>query len=236
MRHWQQTVRNFPAAIPRRMRDFRELPLKGAIFDFDGTLVDSMYMWKEIDREYLKRYGHEMTDDLQQAIEGMSQDEMSEYFRNRYHIPRTNREMQEEWFEMARYKYLHEVQLKPGVREMLQYLKDRQIPMAVATSFVNEIMEPCLERLGIRDMFQAIVTTQDAGCGKESPAVFLRAAEMIGAEPSRCVVFEDLPVGLRSAKNVGMTTVAVFDAYSEDREEEKRKYADYSVRTMDELL
>ncbi|MBQ0100414.1 MAG: HAD family phosphatase, partial [Lachnospiraceae bacterium] len=65
------------------MRDFRELPLKGAIFDFDGTLVDSMYMWKEIDREYLKKYGHEMTDDLQQAIEGMSQDEMSEYFRNR---------------------------------------------------------------------------------------------------------------------------------------------------------
>lgn len=218
------------------MRKLRELSLTGAIFDFDGTLVDSMYMWKEIDREYLGRYGHEMTDDLQEAIEGMSQDEMSEYFRDRYHIPRTNREMQEEWFDMARYKYLHEVPLKPGVEETLRYLKENGIPMAVATSFVNEILEPCLVRLGVRDRFQAIVTTQDVGCGKESSAVFLAAAEKLGARPESCVVFEDLPVGLKSAKEAGMMTVAVDDAYSSDRVDEKRKYSDIYVMTMDELL
>ena len=218
------------------MLEISGFPIHGAIFDFDGTLVDSMFLWREIDYEYLKKYGHEMTDDLQEAIEGMSQDEMSEYFRNRYHIPQSNREMQEEWLDMARHKYLYEVQLKPGVKRFLSVLYRAEIPMAVASSFVKEIMEPCLNRLGILDYFSAIVTTQDAGCGKGSPEVFLKAAECIQRKPEECIVFEDLPAGLKSAKEAGMVTVSVYDEYSRDREAQKKEFADISVYSMDELL
>lgn len=218
------------------MDRFKELPVKGAVFDFDGTLVDSMYMWKDIDREYLSRHGHEMTPDLQVEIEGMSQDEMCEYFRTRYRIRQSNEEMQKEWFDMARCKYLHEVQLKPGMKNLLSYFRERGIRIAVATSFVKAIVEPCLERLGVLDFFESIVTTDEAGVGKGSPEVFVKAAAAIGVSPAECVAFEDLPIGLLSAKKAGMYTVAVYDRYSEGREEMKKESADFFIVSADELL
>ena len=208
---------------------------KGAVFDFDGTLVDSMNMWTDIDIEYLARYGHEFTADLQTDIEGMSTDEMAFYFRKRYGIPRTNEEMRNDWEMMSRDKYLHEIPLKPHVKEFLTRLKENGIKLAIATSTELTIAVPCLEKHGITEYFDAIATTTEAGCGKPEPDVYLLAAERLSLDPSECIAFEDLPAGLLSAKRAGMYTVSVYDEFSKDREEEKTALSDMHITDFIEI-
>lgn len=209
---------------------------KGAVFDFDGTLVDSMNMWTDIDIEYLARYGHRFTADLQTDIEGMSTDEMAVYFRNRYGIPRTNSEMREDWEEMSREKYLYEIPLKPYVREFLVLLRKSGIKTAVATCTELSIARRSLETHGILGMFDAMATTTEAGCGKPAADVYLLAAERLGLDPSECIAFEDLPAGIESAKNAGMFTVAVDDSFSRDKEAQKREMSDLFIYDFSQLL
>lgn len=209
---------------------------KGAVFDFDGTLVDSMNMWTDIDIEYLARYGHEFTADLQKDIEGMSTDEMAVYFRNRYGIQRTNQQMREDWEEMSREKYLKEIPLKPHVPEFLSYLESLGIKMGIATSTELSIALPCLERFSIEKYFDTITTTTEAGCGKPAPDVYLLAVRRMGLLPSDCIAFEDLPAGIMAAKAAGIYTAAVYDSFSEDREEEKRSLSDMFISDFSELL
>jgi len=209
---------------------------KAIIFDFDGTLVDSMNMWTDIDIEYLGRYGKTFSEDLQRDIEGMSTAEMCVYFRERYQIPQTNEEMINAWTEMSRHKYLYEIGLKAGVREFLEHCREKKIRMAIATSTELDIAIPCLKTHGIDGYFETVATTTEAGIGKPDPAVFLLAAKRLGLEPSECIAFEDLPAGIRAAKAAGMTVIAVDDSFSHDREEEKRELADRYIKDFFELL
>ena len=215
------------------MMDIRKF--KAAVFDFDGTIVDSMNLWTEIDIEYLARYGHGFSEDLQKHIEGMSTDEMAVYFRNTYGIPRTNEEMKRDWTEMSIEKYLYEVQLKPGVLEFLQLLKEYGIRTAIATSTEKDILLPFLKKRNLTDYFDAFATTTEAGKGKPEPGVFLLAAERIRTDPKHCIAFEDLPLGILSAKNAGMFTVGVDDSYSRDRISEKIALSDHFIRDYREL-
>lgn len=208
---------------------------KGAVFDFDGTLVDSMNMWTEIDIEYLARYGHEFTADLQTDIEGMSTDEMAVYFRKRYNIPRTNQEMREDWEEMSREKYLHEIQLKPNVKKFLDYVKNNGLKIAIATSTELSIALPCLKSHEISGYFDAVATTTEAGCGKPAPDVYLLAAKKLELKPMECIAFEDLPAGIEAAKKAGMFTVAVDDSFSSDRVDEKKALSDMFIFNYREI-
>ena len=97
--------------------------IKAVLFDLDGTLVDSMWMWGAIDVEYLGRHGLEVPAGLQQAIEGMSFSETAIYFKERFCLPDSLDVIKAEWISMSREKYAHEVPLKPGAREFLEYLK-----------------------------------------------------------------------------------------------------------------
>lgn len=209
---------------------------KAFIFDFDGTLVDSMNMWTDIDVEYLGRFGKEFSEDLQRDIEGMSTAEMCVYFRERYQIPQTNEEMICAWTEMSRHKYLYEIGLKPGVREFLKRCRESGIPLGIATSTELDIAIPCLETHGIDSYFQTVATTTEAGAGKPDPAVFLLAAKRMGFDPRDCIAFEDIPAGILAAKAAGMRVIAVDDSFSADRAEEKRQLADRFVRDFHELL
>lgn len=105
--------------------------IEAVIFDLDGTLVDSMWMWKTIDIEYLARFGLEFPQDLQSSIEGMSFSETAVYFKKRFNLPDSIDQIKSDWNQMAWDKYLYEVPLKEGVREFLEYLKERQFPQAL---------------------------------------------------------------------------------------------------------
>ena len=119
--------------------------IKAVIFDLDGTLVDSMWMWKSIDMEYLGRYGHQCPETLQREIEGMSFSETAAYFKDHFAIPQSLEEIKAEWIRMAMDKYRHEVPLKKGVLAFLNALKIHNIKAGIATSNGRELAEAVLE-------------------------------------------------------------------------------------------
>ncbi len=209
---------------------------KAVIFDLDGTLVDSMWMWKEIDREYLGRFELPLPEDLQGAIEGMSFSETACYFKERFQIPDSLEQIKKNWNEMAWEKYEKQVPLKAGAHRFLDLLKEQHIAMAIATSNSRELVEMVTKVHGIYDYFSVIVTGCDVHKGKPAPDVYLKAAEGIHVRPEECLVFEDIVQGIMAGKNAGMRVCAVEDKYSMFQEEQKRALADYYICTYDEIL
>lgn len=206
------------------------------IFDLDGTLVDSMWMWKSIDVEYLGRYGIEVPENLQKEIEGLSFSETAVYFKEHFSIEESLEEIQATWLEMADYKYRYEVPLKTGVQEFLAYAKKTGKKMAIASSNSKALVEATLTAHHVIEYFDVIVTCDEVEHSKPAPDVYLRAAEVLGVHPSKCVVFEDIIHGIMAGKAAGMTTYAVHDAYTEKMEQEKREAADGYIYDYSELV
>lgn len=201
--------------------------IKAVIFDLDGTLVDSMWMWKAIDIEYLQRYNIECPDDLQDKIEGMSFTEVAMYFKERFSLPVTIDEIKKAWNEMAYDKYCHEVPLKDGILELLAELKKRGIKTGIATSNSRELVDAVIASLNIEFYFDEIHTSCEVAKGKPAPDIYLLVAKCLGVDPKDCLVFEDLPLGIMAGKSAGMKVCAVNDEYSKDLAEEKKRLADY---------
>lgn len=201
--------------------------VKAVIFDLDGTLVDSMWMWERIDFEYLKKFGIEYTDNLQGQVEGMSFSEVAVYFKERFSLSDSLEQIKNDWNEMAYDKYLHEVPLKPGMLELLSYLKTSGIKAGIATSNSLTLVDAVIDSLDIRFYFDEIHTACEVEKGKPSPDIYLLVARCLGVDPKECLVFEDLPLGIMAGKNAGMKTCVVPDEYSAQMEKEKRELADY---------
>lgn len=210
--------------------------IKAVIFDLDGTLMDSMWMWTDIDIEYLGRYGYELPDDLQKEIEGMGFTETAQYFKKRFGIPETIDEMKEEWNRMAYDFYANRVQLKPGAKRFLEEIRFRGLKTGIASSNSRSLILACLEQNGIAGQFDCIMTSCEVAHGKPSPDIYLRTAEMLGVLPSECLVFEDVPMGILAGKNAGMRVCAMEDAHAADQKEKICALAQYYIRNYDEVL
>lgn len=206
------------------------------IFDLDGTLVDSMWMWKSIDIEYLGRFGIPFPEDLQHSIEGMSFSETAVYFKKRFDLPDSLDQIKRDWNEMAWKKYMYEVPVKEGARELLQYLKENNIPAGIATSNSRQLTELIIEKHNLSGYFASIRTSCEVDKGKPSPDIYLLVARDLQADPSRCLVFEDVPQGIMAGKNAGMKVCAVYDEFSEVYAKTKKRLADYYVRSLKEVL
>lgn len=210
--------------------------IEAVIFDLDGSLVDSMWLWKAVDIEYLGRFGIPLPEDLQSRIEGMSFMETAVYFKEHFPIPDSLEEIMETWNKMAWDKYLHEVPLKRGIPEFLEGCRKRGILLGIATSNSRELVENVLGAHGLRDRFGSIMTGSEVMKGKPSPDIYLAAAEQLGIMPERCLVFEDIVPGILAGKNAGMRVCAVEDAYSSAAREEKIRLADYYIEDYADLL
>lgn len=214
----------------------QELLQKDAvIFDLDGTLVDSMWMWKAIDIEYLGRHGHEYPPFLQKDIEGMSFSETAVYFKRKFGIPDSVEEIKQTWIEMSIEKYRTEVPLKDGAKWFLEYLNESGIRAGIATSNGREMVDAVLHSLGISEYFQVIATACEVAAGKPAPDIYLHVARRLRAEPGKCMVFEDVPAGIAAGKAAGMTVCAVEDEYSAHMREEKMALADYYIEGYGQL-
>ena len=209
---------------------------KAVIFDLDGTLVDSMWMWKAIDIEFLGRYGYELPENLQREIEGMSFMETAVYFKDRFSLPLSLDEIKQIWTQMSIDKYRHQVSLKPGAREFLEFLKTHGIKAGIATSNGREMVDAVIESLKISSYFQVVTTACEVAAGKPAPDIYLKVAGHLKTEPERCMVFEDIPAGILAGKRAGMTVCAVDDEFSRDLREEKCSLADYFINDYYELL
>lgn len=203
--------------------------IEAVIFDLDGSLVDSMWLWKAIDIEYLGRFGVPLPERLQNDIEGMSFHETALYFKERFLIPDSLDQIKEDWNRMAWDKYAKEVPLKPGVQEFLDGCRARGIRLGIATSNSRELMENIALVHGLKDYFTCILTGSEIKRGKPAPDIYLEVAERLGVEPVKCLVFEDIIPGIQAGKNAGMRVCAVEDVYSLDQREDKMALADYYV-------
>jgi len=210
--------------------------VKAVIFDLDGTLVDSMWMWKQIDIDYLGRFGYEVPDDLQDSIEGMSFTETAEYFKNRFNIPDSLEQIKSDWNAMAWDLYANQVPLKAGVADFLEMLRQKEIKLGIATSNSRELVELVTKKNQIHSYFQTIRTSCDVNKGKPAPDIYLKVAEDLCVDPKDCLVFEDVVQGIMAGKNAGMTVCAVKDAYSEKQDVEKKECSDYYIDSYVELL
>lgn len=209
---------------------------KAIIFDLDGTLVDSMWMWKQIDIEYLALYGYELPETLQVEIEGMSFTEVAIYFKEKFLIEDSIEAIQDKWLEMARDKYMYETPLKDGIDLFIKEAYERGILMGIASSNSRELVETILDVHNIRRYFTSIHTCCEVEKGKPAPDIYLLVADELQVTPNECLVFEDIPAGLMAGKSAGMKTCAVWDQYSIPYEDEKRDVADYYIHTYHDLL
>ncbi|MDO4322054.1 MAG: HAD family phosphatase [Lachnospiraceae bacterium] len=209
---------------------------KAVIFDLDGTLMDSMWLWADIDIEYLGRYGHELPRDLQTEIEGMGFTETALYFKERFHLPDSIEEIKREWNRMAYDKYARAVRPKPGAASFLRHIRSRGIKTGIASSNSRELIAACLASNGMKDCFDCVTISCDVARGKPAPDVYLSAASSLGVEPESCLVFEDVPMGIRAGRSAGMQVCAVEDRHSMDQRQEIRRLADYYIRSYDEIL
>lgn len=209
---------------------------KGVIFDLDGTLIDSMWLWHQIDVDYLNSKNLEVPEDLQRNIEGKSFRETAIYFKERFKLSETIEEIMDIWNIMSFDMYTTKVTLKPGVFEILEYIKSKGMKTAIATSNSSHLANAVLKSMKIDTYFDSVITACDVTLGKPNPQIYLTAAEKINIEPEKCFVFEDIPNGILAAKNAGMTTCAVEDKYSLDIKDIKIDLADYYTRDFNEFL
>ncbi len=213
-----------------------KIQIKGVIFDLDGSLVDSMWMWKAIDVEFLGRYHNEVPERLTDAIEGMSFTETAAYFKETFQLPLSVDEIKDTWIQMAYDKYSHEVGFKPGVKAFLDYLKEMQIPIGIATSNSRSLVNAVLKSLNAETYFHTVVTACDVNKGKPAPDIYLFAANAMQVNPKDCLVFEDVPAGIMAGKNAGMRVIAVQDDFSNHQNEQKRQLADGYITDYAEIL
>ncbi len=210
--------------------------IEAVLFDLDGSLVDSMWIWRDIDIAYLGSFGIPLPEGLQEDIEGMSFSETAEYFKKRFQLPDSVEEIKETWNRMAWDKYTHQVPLKDGAGEFIHYCRNHGIRLGIASSNSRTLVEKVMEVHGLIHCFDGIVTACDVEKGKPAPDVYLEAARVCGVSPDKCLVFEDIVPGILAGKAAGMKVCAVWDAYSEYQNAEKRAASDYFIKDYREIM
>ena len=210
--------------------------LDAVIFDLDGTLVDSMWVWEKVDETFLGQLGIEVPSDMNKDLEGKSFTETAIYFKERFKLEMSVEEIKQSWNEMGWEFYTHQVPLKKGVKEFLEFLSEQGIKMGIATSNSIELVRAVLKALDIERYFVQIRTSCEVGRGKPFPDIYLKVAEDLQVDPSRCLVFEDIPNGVRAGKNAGMTAWGVLDRQEAALWEETKDLADDHITDYHEAI
>lgn len=211
--------------------------IQAVIFDIDGTLVDSMGVWYDIDVEYFKVLGIPMPPTVQKDIEGMSFTETAIYFKETFQIEeKTIDDIKLDWIRMAHEKYLYEIKAKPGAREFMKFLKDKGIKVGCATSNDKMLAMAALQPHGFKEKVDSVRTACEVCKGKPAPDIYLKVAEDLGVPPENCLVFEDIPNGMRAGKAAGMTVIGVEDEHAKKYKNEIDEICDYFIKDYYDML
>ena len=210
--------------------------IKAAIFDLDGTLVDSMWVWEQIDIDYLSSKGHTPPPNLKDDITHLTFKQTAEYFKNRFNLPDSIEEITSSWNSMAYDYYSTEVKLKEGALDFLNKLKSSGIKIGLATSNSLHLLEATLKNNGIYDIFDAITVTDEVKKSKNNPDVYLLAAKKLNVQAKDCIVFEDIIEAVKGAKLAGMKVVGVYDTHSDDQKDILKETCDKYILSYNELL
>ncbi len=205
------------------------------IFDFDGTLVDSMPHWSEKMRNILRVTNTPCPADIIRRITPLGDIGTAKYFREELGVPLTDAEMFAMMDEYALPKYRDVIGLKEGVREYLALLRENGGTLHVLTASPHKMVDPCLRRLGIFDWFGNVWSCDDFGTVKSNPAIYTEAVRRIGTTVGDAVFFDDNIGAVRTAAQAGLYTVGVYDATGEEFAEELKQTADRYIRTFGEI-
>ena len=206
-----------------------------AIFDMDGTLVDSMGFWNQLADEYLARHGiPPMTPELKEESDALTMTGSAELFIREFGLTDTVEEICAEVNGLMEEHYRTDVPLKPGAVTCLERMRAAGFKMGVASSTAPELLDICLRRLGVRDYFEFLLSCEEVGAGKTRPDVYFEAARRLGGAPEDTVVFEDILMAARTAKTAGFPLGVIYDANSDADQEQLKTLANCHIRRWDE--
>lgn len=207
-----------------------------AIFDMDGTLIDSTSLWHEIDKTFFAKRNMELPSDYAQHIVHLGLTEAAKYTKNTYHLEESIQDIMDEWHQMSLDMYKYEVALKPGALELLKLLKKNNIKMAIATANDEELYRPCIERLGIEQYFDYVADVNTTKEGKQSAKIYLDLAKKMSSKPENTLVLEDMPTCIKTVFKEGFITIAVYDNASKQYETDKINNSHLYIKSFNELL
>lgn len=203
--------------------------IKCAIFDFDGTLYDSMFVWDSVGETYLNSLGKKPKPSLREDIRALSLYQSACYLKDEYHLSLSVEDIMQGINQTVENFYINQVLPKEGVVEFLQRIKQAGIKMCIATASDKYHIQSALKRCGIDQYFEQIFTCEEVGHGKDEPVIFQKAMEYFGADRANTIVFEDAIHAVKTAKQDGFKVVAVFDE-SEKRQGEMCQLADCYIK------
>ena len=209
-----------------------------AIFDMDGTLIDSMPYWDRLTAEYLEslHLPPEEHLDLKDAVETMSMVESAEYFQQALDLDKTPEEIVLEMGDLMDKHYQEDIQLRAGVKDFLEGMRAEGVPMCVLTLTPAPLAYACLDRLGVAEYFAFILCSDDVGLGKDKPEIFAQTAWEFGVYPMETIVFEDSHYAARAAKQAGCTVVGIFEQTHEEHWPMMQRICDETVMDWEEAM
>lgn len=207
------------------------MKIRGAIFDVDGTLLDSMFIWDTIGEKYLKSIGCAPKKDINEVFKNMSLYQAACYYQSEYGVTLSIEEIMKGVNAMLEQYYRDEVPLKTEIAELAVQLYNEGTKLCIATATDRYLVDAALSRLKIRSYFSEIFTCNEVGHGKDEPHIFEAALNFLGTEKSKTFVFDDALYAIRTAKNAGFPVVAVYDSH-EPRSNEVYRLADWYLGGM----
>jgi len=211
------------------------MKIKGAIFDLDGTLIDSMPLWENLGIDFLKSIGISPSTQLKETLKTMSLAEAAQYFQKQFNVNISDGDIINRLGKMIERQYRESIAIKKSAKSFIQRLHDKNIKMCIATANVHTLTQAALKRLDVYHYFEGIITFNEAEVGKDDPQFFLKALELITTPVEETVVFEDSLHAAKSAKKAGFKVAVVYDESSKDDMLELKKIADWYIYSYDEL-
>lgn len=210
--------------------------IKGAIFDLDGTLLDSLGVWYDVDVKFFKNHKIEMPKDYQDAVKNMHFPTAAFYTKERFSLPDSVESIIDEWRELCFEAYENSIRLKDGAYEFIKYLRENNIKIAYATANEENLCKAVLTANGVWDCFSVKSYVSETEKSKAEPDVYLLAANRLGVSPKDCIVFEDILQGVKGAKKGNFTVCGVYDIFSDKDSEEIKRNADFYIKSFKELI
>ena len=209
--------------------------IRGAIFDVDGTLLDSMFIWDTIGETYLRSIGYQPKENLNETFKNMSLHQAARYYQTEYGVTLSIDEIMDGVNAMLERYYRFEVPLKPGVAELLERLRQDGVRLCIATATDRHLVEAALDRCGVLSCFGEIFTCNEVGHGKDEPDIFEAALRFLGTRREETLVFDDALYAVRTAKEAGFPVAAVYDSH-ERSQAEVRARSDLYLEDLTQLV